>query len=80
MPVTKIAISMDTKLLTKLNRLVQRRIFPNRSKMIQLAVEEKITKLDKSRLAKESAKLTKSDEQDLAEEGTAGDFSEWPEY
>ncbi|MCL4511459.1 MAG: ribbon-helix-helix domain-containing protein [Bacteroidetes bacterium] len=80
MPVTKIAISMDTKLLHKLDGLVQRRIFPSRSKVIQLAVEEKITKMDKSRVARESAKLRKSEEQSLSEEGSAGDFSEWPEY
>jgi metal-responsive CopG/Arc/MetJ family transcriptional regulator len=80
MAVTKIAISMDSKLLDKVDRLVQKRIFPNRSKAIQSAVEEKIIKMDKSRLSRESAKLRKSEEQSMSEEGLPGDFSEWPEY
>lgn len=80
MPVTKIAISIDSKLLNRLDKLVQKRIFPNRSKVIQMAVEEKITRIDKSCLARESQKLKKSEEQSLAEEELAGDFSEWPEY
>jgi metal-responsive CopG/Arc/MetJ family transcriptional regulator len=37
----KIAISIDKKLVRKLDRLVNNRIFPNRSKAIQEAVEEK---------------------------------------
>lgn len=55
-------------------------MFTNRSKAIQTAIEEKISKLDKSRLAIESAKLNKADEQLLSEEGLQKDLSEWPEY
>jgi metal-responsive CopG/Arc/MetJ family transcriptional regulator len=80
MGTTKIAISIDSKILTKVDKLVEKKVFSNRSKAIQIAVEEKITKIDKNRLAKESAKLNKNEEQSLSEEGIAGDFSEWPEY
>ena len=80
MGTTKIAISIDTKVLNKVDKLVEKKVFSNRSKAIQIAVEEKITKIDKSRLARESAKLNKDEEQSLSEQGIAGDFSEWPEY
>ena len=55
-------------------------VFPNRSKAIQQAVEEKMIRLDKSRLAKECAKLNPDFEMDMAEEGISGDLEEWPEY
>ena len=76
----KIAISIDKKLVRKLDRLVRSRFFPNRSKAIQQAVEEKMIRLDKSRLAKECAKLNPDFEMDMAEEGISGDLEEWPEY
>jgi len=43
--------------------------FTNRSKAIQEAVEDKLIRLDKSRLAQECAKLDRAFEQALAEEG-----------
>lgn len=76
----KIAISIDRKILDRIDRLVEKKMFTNRSKAIQTAIEEKISKLDKSRLAIESAKLNKADEQLLSEEGLQKDLSEWPEY
>ena len=77
---TKIAISIDSRVLKKIDRLVKKNLFTNRSKAIQTAVEEKIAKLEKSRLSIESAKLKVSEEQSLAEEGLIGDSAEWPEY
>ncbi len=76
----KIAISIDKKLVRKLDRLVNNRIFPNRSKAIQEAVEEKITRLEKSRLARECSKLDADFEQKIADEGLSRDLEEWPEY
>ena len=80
MSTTKIAISIDEGLLEKLDRLVKKHLFPNRSKAIQSAVEEKLTKMSKSRLAIECAKLNPNFEQNLAEEGMAEEIKEWPEY
>jgi len=77
---TKIAISIDIKILNRLDRLVKNKMFANRSKAIQTAIEEKISKLDKSRLAIESAKLDKAEEQKLSEESLQTDLTEWPEY
>lgn len=77
---TKIAISIDKKILNRIDSLVEKKMFTNRSRAIQTAIEEKISKLDKSRLAIESAKLNTADEQLLSEENSKMDFAEWPEY
>ena len=80
MATSKIAITLDEELLVRLDRLVIERRFPSRSRVIQEAVEEKLNRLDRSRLARECTKLDPVFEQELAEEGLAEDFSEWPEY
>ena len=79
MATAKVAITIDRKLLERLDRLVADKRFPNRSRAIQEAVEEKLSRLEHSRLAKEAAKLDRHFEQKLAEEGMAGE-AEWPEY
>ncbi|MBI5374170.1 MAG: ribbon-helix-helix protein, CopG family [Candidatus Schekmanbacteria bacterium] len=76
----KIAITLDETILDKVDRLVRKHIFHNRSQAIQEAVEEKIGRLEKSRLAQECAKLDPRFEKALAEEGLSEDLSEWPEY
>ena len=80
MSTTKIAITIDDKLVEKIDYLVEKRIFPNRSRAIQEAVSEKLSRLDKSRLAKECSKLDKVFEQQLAEEGLTSEIASWPEY
>jgi Arc/MetJ-type ribon-helix-helix transcriptional regulator len=69
MATAKIAISLNEGTVKKLDRLVKNRIFPSRSKVIQNAVEEKLKKLEKGRLARECAKLALEFEKALAEEG-----------
>jgi metal-responsive CopG/Arc/MetJ family transcriptional regulator len=68
---TKVAITIDKALLAKLDRLVERKLFPNRSKAIQAAVQDKLARLDRTRLARECAKLNPREEKALAEEGMA---------
>lgn len=75
----KIAITVDEDALAEIDRLVHQGVFPNRSKAIEDAVQERIARLHKSRLARECAKLDVAEEQALADEGYAGE-SEWPEY
>jgi metal-responsive CopG/Arc/MetJ family transcriptional regulator len=65
---TKIAISIDKKVLYRIDGLVEKKMYANRSKAIQKAIEEKISRLDKTRLAIESAKLNITEEQELSEE------------
>jgi len=77
---SKIAISLDQRLLHRLDSLVKKERFPSRSQAIQEAVEEKLVRMGKSRLAQECAKLDPAFEKALAEEGLSQDISEWPEY
>lgn len=76
----KVAISIEESLLERLDRWVGQREFPNRSRAISQAVEEKLERLDRSRLARECAKLDPQAEQAMADEGLAGDLAAWPEY
>jgi hypothetical protein len=52
----------------------------SRSQVIQEALEEKIGRLNRTRLARECAKLRPTDEQAMADEGLAGEVGQWPEY
>lgn len=76
----KIAITLDEKIVNRIDRLVQKKAFSNRSQAIEEALLEKLTRLDKSRLARETAKLDPEYERALAEEGIAQDSSEWPVF
>ena len=76
----KIAITIDEKTLNRLDRLVRERVFPNRSKAIQGALEEKLEKLERNRLADECAKLDPAAEKAMAEEGMEEVLEQWPEY
>jgi Arc/MetJ-type ribon-helix-helix transcriptional regulator len=80
MATAKIAISLDEGTVKRLDRLVKSRIFPSRSKVIQDAVEEKLNKMGKGRLARECAKLDPEFEKALAEEGLSAEADQWPEY
>ena len=76
----KIAITIEGKTLIRLDSLVKSRAFPSRSRLIQEAIREKLERLDRSRLARECAKLDEQFEKSLAEEGISEELSEWPEY
>jgi metal-responsive CopG/Arc/MetJ family transcriptional regulator len=77
---TKIAITLDEQTVGEVDRLVSEHRFPSRSQAIQEAVDEKLTRLSRSRLAQECAKLDPEYEQAVAEEGMGGEPAEWPEY
>jgi metal-responsive CopG/Arc/MetJ family transcriptional regulator len=76
----KIAVTIDQHLLSRLDRLVKERRFPNRSRAVGEALRDKLDRIDHSRLARECAKLDPKFEQRLAEEGLAEDLKQWPEY
>ncbi len=80
MPTTKVAISLDQEVLERLDELVDERVFPNRSRAIQQAVEEKLARLERGRLARECAKLEPDFEVAMAEEGLSAESGDWPEY
>ncbi|HCC54216.1 MAG TPA: CopG family transcriptional regulator [Desulfobulbaceae bacterium] len=76
----KVAITMDEMLLSELDSLVQKQLFPNRSRAIQVAVAEKLQRLAKKRLVVELGKLEVVEEQALAEEGIGLERDAWPPY
>jgi Arc/MetJ-type ribon-helix-helix transcriptional regulator len=80
MTTTKVAITLGEETLARLDRLVKDRIFPNRSKAIQEAVEEKLDRLERNRLARQCAQLEPAFEQAMAEEGMSEELGQWPEY
>lgn len=80
MATTKVAVTIDSTVLAELDTLVAAHVFPNRSRAIQSAVEEKLTRLRRTRLARECAKLDPVAEQSLAEEGMEQELETWPQY
>jgi metal-responsive CopG/Arc/MetJ family transcriptional regulator len=77
---SKIAITLDPDTVKELDRLVKERTFPNRSSAIEVAVKEKLNRMNSTRLAEECAKLDPEFEKILAEEGLSEELAEWPEY
>lgn len=80
MGASKIAITIEQSTLTRLDRLVREKKYPNRSRAIQEALEEKMEKLEQRRLIEECAKLDPDEEKALAEEGLGFEVDRWPEY
>ena len=76
----KIAITLNQNTLERLDRLVRNHVFANRSRAIQGAVQEKLERMERSRLARECAKLDPDFEKAMAEEGLSEELSEWPKY
>jgi Arc/MetJ-type ribon-helix-helix transcriptional regulator len=75
----KIAISLDPKALREIDRLVRTGRFPSRSKLLQDALQEKLQRIDHSRLARECAKLEAPEERGLANETLRAEVP-WPVY
>ena len=76
----KIAITLDRNIVERIDYLVKQKAYLSRSQAIEEALQEKLNKLNKSRLTTELSKLDPNYERDLAEEGIAQDSTEWPEY
>ena len=76
----RIGITLDERSVERLDHLVRESVFENRSQAIQEAVTEKLERLDRTRLARECAKLDPAFEKALAEEGLSEDLEAWPEY
>ena len=80
MSTTKVAVTIDSELIAQIDQLVAKDVFPNRSKAIQEALRDKLARLKRTRLARESAKLNRREEQALADEGLDEEQSAWPAY
>jgi metal-responsive CopG/Arc/MetJ family transcriptional regulator len=80
MPKTKVAVTLETRLLEELDELIGNPGFPNRSQAIEAALAEKLDRLRRGRLARECAKLDPKHEKALAEQGLGAELEAWPEY
>ncbi len=80
MPKTKVAITVDSELLRRIDEQVAKQRFRNRSQAIEKALAEKLSRLARSRLAFECSKLDPAEEKQLAEEGLSEDVKKRPEY
>jgi Arc/MetJ-type ribon-helix-helix transcriptional regulator len=76
----KVAITLEQETLRQVDSLVARRVFQNRSRAIQIALQEKLERVEGSRLAAECAKLDQKFEQSMADEGLGVDSAAWPEF
>ena len=77
---TKVALTLETQLVDRVDELVAHQRFRNRSQAIEAALAEKLQRIARTRLAGECAKLDPKEEKALAEEGLAGSLETWPEY
>jgi metal-responsive CopG/Arc/MetJ family transcriptional regulator len=77
---TKVAITVDETLVERIDRLVAQKRFSSRSSAFQQAVRAQLERLDRSRLARECAKLDRRRERLLAEESASQDLEGWPGY
>ena len=57
MATDKVTITIDRELLNRLDRLVAEKLFPSRSQAIQEAIEEKLSRLEHSQLAREICQI-----------------------
>ncbi len=80
MPKTKVALTIESALLEEVDELVSRRRFRSRSQAIEAALADKLARLSRTRLARESARLNPGEEKRLAEEGMGEVLGSWPEY
>ena len=76
----KVAITLEQEILERVDRLIEEAVFPNRSRAIEEAVEEKLERLEQNRLARECLKLDPDEERRFAEEGLSEELNVWPEY
>lgn len=80
MPKAKVAVTLDTVTLRRVDRLVRDERYPNRSQAIEAAIAAQLDRLEHRRLIEECAKLDLTEERAMAEEGLAADLAQWPEY
>ena len=76
----KVAVTLDTETLRRVDRLVRDNRYPNRSQAIEAAVAAQLERLEGRRLADECAKLDPAAERGMAGEGLSADAGAWPEY
>lgn len=80
MPKAKVAVTLDTQTLRRVDRLVRDAWYPNRSQAIEAAITSQLERLERRRLIDACAQLDPAEERALTEEGLAEDAAAWPAY
>lgn len=79
MSAPKIAVTLNATALREVDELVRSGKYSSRSRLLEEAVQEKLDRLHRAQLLKESAKLVPAEEMAAAEEILVGEAA-WPEY
>lgn len=77
---TKVAVSIDDRLIREVDLLVRDERYANRSQAIEAAVAEHLRRARRRRLAEACAVLDRAKEVALAEEGLGAGVRAWPPY
>jgi metal-responsive CopG/Arc/MetJ family transcriptional regulator len=77
---TKVAVSIDDRLIREVDLLVRDERYANRSQAIEAAVADHLRRVQRRRLAEACALLDPAEEVALAEEGWGADARAWPPY
>jgi Arc/MetJ-type ribon-helix-helix transcriptional regulator len=77
---SKIAITVNPQVLSRLDAWVQSEHYASRSEAIEKAVEAQLQRLERTRLATQCALLNASEEQAMADMGLAADAAAWPAF
>lgn len=80
MTAAKIAISIEPALLKRVDALVRKKLYRNRSEIFRIAVSEQLERLNEDALHRECAKLDPVEERAFADAGLSTDLAEWPAY
>ena len=76
----KVAVSLDKRTVQRIDQLVEKGVYPSRSRAIQEALDERLERLSRDRLARECSKLDPKVEARFADEGLSSEVEQWPEY
>lgn len=76
----KVAVTIEEAILEQVDRLVKQRAFSNRSQAFEEALSDKLSRMARTRLARESARLDPRQEREMAEEGILEDEQLWPPF
>ena len=77
---TKVAVSIDERLIREVDLLVRDARYASRSQAIEAAVADHLRRVQRRRLAEACAVLDPAEEVALAEEGLRADAQAWPPY
>jgi len=80
MPQAKVAITIDEKTLSQIDRLVREGKYKSRSSAIQSALDEKMKRWRRRRLIEEASKLDPGEERAYAEEALHAEAELCEEY